>query len=491
MRKKGSITVYAALILGVMMTLIVTCLTSARMAAARAQIASGAQVGLYSAFSLFDRELLEDYEVFALNLGGSSSQADLASFCRTVESYMEGVLRQNSQNLNLTSLGFSGYRLLTDEGGEPFYRQAVLYEKDVPDSAEMCDRLRRLKDYSREAEEKISLAMQAEEEDWFGRYDAALEEAERLSHEALFAEEEVLLTDGSEEELYIPYEEADFTTVSDPVPVIRSIMETGVLAFLLPGAEGEAFSSFPSSPLLSQRTALYGMEVYDGFSPDSSEASELLFQCYIHEKLGNYLRPKDGFPSYQMEYILERENSDRENLERTVTRIFLLRLGTDLEMIGNSEECQMELTELAERICSVFIVPPDQSIVYDTLKYSWACGEALCECRHILSGGHVGFMDGGTISVPLSGLYDIMDYLDSAADEGAEGSYEDYLALFMLGRTKEELLEGTMDAVEGAVRASGRSGFFIDHCLVDAEISADVRANGRKTFHVTKAYGYD
>ena len=100
-------------------------------------------------------------------------------------------------------------------------------------------------------------------------------------------------------------------------------------------------------------------------------------------------------------------------------------------------------------------------------------------------------MDGGTISVPLSGLYDIMDYLDSAADEGAEGSYEDYLALFMLGRTKEELLEGTMDAVEGAVRASGRSGFFIDHCLVDAEISADVRANGRKTFHVTKAYGYD
>ena len=48
MVRKGSITIHAVLILGVMMTLIVTCLTSARMAAARTQIAESAGIGLFS-----------------------------------------------------------------------------------------------------------------------------------------------------------------------------------------------------------------------------------------------------------------------------------------------------------------------------------------------------------------------------------------------------------------------------------------------------------
>ena len=489
MRRKGSITIYAALILGVMMALIITCLTSSRMAAARAQIASAAQVGLFSAFGSYDRELLEKYEVFGLNMGGSSSDADLASFSRTVQAYMDYVLKQNSQNLRLSSLGLSGYRLLTDEGGEPFFRQAVLYEKEYAESREDYARLEKWMGYYAEAEGKIESAAREEDSDWFGRYASAMEEAERLSREILMTEPEDLLTDG-EEGLYIPYEETDFTTVTDPVPVIQSISETGILSFLLPAADEEAYP-YNSSPLFSQRDSLSGTGIFDGFVPDDSAESRLLFQCYINEKLGNYLRPKEGFPAYQMEYILEREGSDRENLEKTVKRIFLLRLGITLDILEGNETYRAELRNLSDTICSVFIVPPDWSTVYDTLKYCWAYGAALCETNEILSGGSVPFEDDTEVYIPLSGLYDIMAYFDSGGRNTGEGGYEDYLVLFMAGLNKGEKLSGVLDAVEGAVRSLGRASFYIDHCLVDAEILALVRANGRKTFSVTKTYGYD
>ena len=192
-----------------------------------------------------------------------------------------------------------------------------------------------------------------------------------------------------------------------------------------------------------------------------------------------------------MEYIVEREDSDRRNLEKTAERIFLLRLGIILDTLEGNETYRAQLGELSDTICSVFIVPPDQSIVYGTLKYCWAYGEALCETNEILSGGAVPFENDAEVYVPLSGLYDIMDYLGSGTGNTGDGEYEDYLVLFMSGLTKEDKISGTLDAVEGSVRGSGRGSFYIDHCLVDAEILAQVRANGRKTFNVTKTYGYD
>ena len=63
--------------------------------------------------------------------------------------------------------------------------------------------------------------------------------------------------------------------------------------------------------------------------------------------------------------------------------------------------------------------------------------------------------------------------------------------MFLLSESKRKLLAGVMDCVENKVRSSGRQGFFIDHCLTDLELVVDVRANGRKTFIVTKAYGYE
>ena len=68
--KKGSITIFLALVLSLMVSLVSASIESCRMAAARAQILSSVDIGLYSLFGQYDRTLLEELDLFALDASG-------------------------------------------------------------------------------------------------------------------------------------------------------------------------------------------------------------------------------------------------------------------------------------------------------------------------------------------------------------------------------------------------------------------------------------
>ena len=131
MRKKGSVTVFLTLILSLLLSLICASIESVRMASARTQILNGMDIGLYSLFGQYDKELLTDYDLFALDGSRGGGQLDLAAVCDELEVYMNPVLKQNSQKLTLCQSGLTGYRLLTDQKGEAFYQQIVGYMQET------------------------------------------------------------------------------------------------------------------------------------------------------------------------------------------------------------------------------------------------------------------------------------------------------------------------------------------------------------------------
>ena len=112
---RGSITVFLALILSLLLSLVCTSIESVRMASARTQILNSMDIGLYSVFGQYDKKLLEDYDLFALDGSMGGGQLNLAKICDNLESYMKPVLKQNSQKLSLEHSGLTGYRLLTDK----------------------------------------------------------------------------------------------------------------------------------------------------------------------------------------------------------------------------------------------------------------------------------------------------------------------------------------------------------------------------------------
>ena len=181
--KKGSITIFLALILSLILALVSTSIESVRMAAARTQILDSMDIGLYSLFAQYDRTLLEKYDLFSLYASGQDN-LDMADVYDNFESYMKPVLKQNSQKLSLQQGGFSGYRLLTDENGEVFFSQAVNYMRETLGTQGVQLLIKRIEERKKKTEDSENQGEKAESGDTLDSYDSEMDSAAKESQEA-------------------------------------------------------------------------------------------------------------------------------------------------------------------------------------------------------------------------------------------------------------------------------------------------------------------
>lgn len=489
MVKRGSITVFLALILSLVTALVCSGIESVRMAAARTQILNGTDIGLYSLFGQFDREMLKDYDLFLLDGSCGEGSLDLASVYDNFSSYMKPVLKQNSQKLSVVQGGFSAYRLLTDEGGEPFYNQVVQYMKETLGSQGVSLLLDKMKDRKEKTEQAEQAGEQAENGDIIENYDAEMEENNRKNEEALAEPEKN--PEGGE------LEDGDNVTappqkVVNPISIIRRIRKMGILELVIPGNKGVYDGQVQAGTLLSRREKQKGMPMYEPEKTDTSYTSQILFQQYLMEKLGNYSAPGKGALKYQTEYILGGKTGDIENLKSVAGRLLLIREGVNMVHLVSDGTKRAQAAGLASAIASAFLIPPATGVIEAALLLCWAFGESILDVRELFDGGKVPLVKStADWQLSLENLPELLNGLDSVRRGSEDGmSYEDYLQVLLLGVSREEKITRAMDMIELCVREKGRKNFRMDSCIVAAEISVDVKANKRKVFNVTRAYGY-
>lgn len=489
MVKRGSITVFLALILSLVTALVCTGIESVRMAAARTQILNGADIGLYSLFGQFDREMLKDYDLFLLDGSCGDGSLDLASVYDNFSSYMKPVLKQNSQKLSVVQGGFSAYRLLTDEGGEPFYNQVVQYMKETLGSQGVSLLLDKMKDRKEKTDQAEQAGQKAENGDIIENYDAEMEENNRKNEEALAEAEKN--PEGGE------LEDEDNVTappqkVVNPISIIRRIRKMGILELVIPGSKGVSDGQVQAGSLLSRREKQRGMPMYEPEKTDTSYTSQILFQQYLMEKLGNYTAPGKGGLKYQTEYILGGKTGDIENLKSVARRLLLIREGVNMVHLVSDGTKRAQAAGLAAAIASAFLIPPATGVIEAALLLCWAFGESILDVRELFDGGKVPLVKSAADwQLSLENLAELLNGLDSVRRGSEDGmSYEDYLQVLLLGVSREEKITRAMDMIELCVREKGRKNFRMDSCIVAAEVSVDVKANKRKVFNVTRSYGY-
>ncbi len=489
MVKRGSITVFLALILSLVTALVCTGIESVRMAAARTQILNGADIGLYSLFGQFDREMLKDYDLFLLDGSCGDGSLDLASVYDNFSSYMKPVLKQNSQKLSVVQGGFSAYRLLTDEGGEPFYNQVVQYMKETLGSQGVSLLLDKMKDRKEKTDQAEQAGQQAENGDIIENYDAEMEENNRKNEEALAEAEKN--PEGGE------LEDEDNVTappqkVVNPISIIRRIRKMGILELVIPGNKGASDGQVQAGSLLSRREKQRGMPMYEPEKTDTSYTSQILFQQYLMEKLGNYTAPGKGGLKYQTEYILGGKTGDIENLKSVARRLLLIREGVNMVHLVSDGTKRAQAAGLAAAIASAFLIPPATGVIEAAILLCWAFGESILDVRELFDGGKVPLVKSAADwQLSLENLAELLNGLDSVRRGSEDGmSYEDYLQVLLLGVSREEKITRAMDMIELCVREKGRKNFRMDSCIVAAEVSVDVKANKRKVFNVTRSYGY-
>ena len=192
MVKRGSITVFLALTLGLILSLLSSGLESARMAAARTQILNGMDIGLYSLFGQYNKSFLKDFDLFAVDGACGGKEMNLASIYDNLESYMKPVMKQNSQKLSVQQGGISGYLLMTDSEGEVFYQQAVQYMKETLGSHGAKLLLNKIQNMQKKTIEAERQGNEIESKGTIENYESEMDTAQQKS-QALLEEKKKLL----------------------------------------------------------------------------------------------------------------------------------------------------------------------------------------------------------------------------------------------------------------------------------------------------------
>ena len=435
-KERGSITLFLALILSLLLSLVCTSIESVRMASARTQILNSMDIGLYSVFGQYDRKLLEEYDLFALDGSMGGGQLNLAKICDNLESYMKPVLKQNSQKLELHQSGLTGYRLLTDECGEVFYQQIVQYMQETLGSQGVQLLLNKMSDRERKTEEADLKAKQAETGGSIDRYDSEMDQASQKSRQAAQEAE-----NRQQQEGQISTQPAPTQPQADnPISIIKRIMKMGILELVLPPGREISTRTVSKDTMVSGRQLQQGMEMPDGVTADSSYTSGVLFQQYLMNHLGNYTDPSKESLAYQMEYVFGGRDNDIDNLKSVASKLLFIREGVNFACLMADNVKRTEAQALAAAIASGFLVPPAAVVIESALLLCWAFAESVLDVRELFAGGKIPLVKtSADWQISLSNLSSLMEGLDSMRKNNEHGlSYEDYLQVLILPVSKEK-----------------------------------------------------
>ena len=305
----GYMTVYLALVMGILLSLILAVLTAVRISTIRMYIECCADMALDSALAEYHREMLDQYDLFFID---TAYQTGDPSYHRTEEHifrYMERNLRPQEEfptagAKDLLGLSTEAVELLqagvaTDDGGTVLQYHIVQYMKDIS-GLSLAETL---------------LEQGNQLEDLQGRdLEAEWDAAEESLKEEIFRRKKLQDKDWDGE---IP------ETPSDAVRATRS---EGILGA---AAQGMRLSSacLSGAGRPSVRHLNSGTGLSDGKEAVNSLVDQGLLYAYILKKCGSFGQEKENSAlAYEVEYILQQQTQDRENLKKTLQELSLIHI---------------------------------------------------------------------------------------------------------------------------------------------------------------------
>ncbi len=233
---------------------------------------------------------------------------------------------------------------------------------------------------------------------------------------------------------------------------------------------GKLFNSFDSGTKIAELAG-------DGVN---AFAEHLLYQEYLKEHFDMYQveGSTSGKPSvlaYEQEYLLAGKLTDQENLASVISRIIFLRIILDFVSIIGDSTRRNEARMAASAMVGFTGLPILIAVIQILILLAWSFAEALLDVNALMQGKEVPVLK-KTIILQLPDLFLInRSFLDkkaagiSAANE-LSMSYQDYLRMFFLLKTKQELAYRSLDLMQENIRLRyDTNSFNITRCLFGYE----------------------
>jgi len=474
-RCQGVITVFLSLISVLFLSLICTLAESARVQGAKAWAAAVTDMGVFSVFGEYERDILEKYNVLFLDGAYGSGEFLPERTTLKIKDYMNYNINPEQDLMKLGELKMfplllenieiPKYTLATDENGAAFYQQAVrnlkenigaeLVAKYLEESKQANDMEQAAKDYEEEGE----LA------------DKELAEMERQAEANAAAEEAETETTGTDNEDETEAETEAVTPVENPLEALAKIKEQGILNLVVKDPSSISTKEIELGEYPSKRELVKGNQPVE--RKESGILADALFSQYLLEHFPLMTdRENGGVLNYQLEYILMGKNSDIENLKSVVHRLLLLREGANFLYAMGDSQMRSEANTLGTAIAAAIKMPMFAQVISIALLLGWAYGESLLDVRTLLAGGKVPLMKSKeTWQLSLANLGRLLEILTACDEGGGQGqSYEDYLRVMLLAGGKAQYPMRALDMIEGMGKSKG---YRADHWIVDIEIETE------------------
>ncbi|MEF9945313.1 MAG: DUF5702 domain-containing protein [Lachnospiraceae bacterium] len=442
---KGEVTAFLSLVFLLLLSFIGGVMESASIQVSKNYKKTEMDLAMESVFAEYQRELLENYDIFALEgtyETGSFSQQEIK---KRLEYYGGAGMEQD----------FVRIQFLTDNGGQPFYEQIIRYMEEKTGTEKLQELLGNTEKWKTQEQE-------------FGDRMDQVGKAESESPE-------------------LPKEEL--------LAKITNLKTSSLLEQIVPKTMILSTKQVEISQQVSQRKLQTGKGEFTNHKEENQGVSKMLLGEYMVGHFGNAVQPKEKSRlSYEQEYLIGGKESDQENLEEVAKKLRLMRFASDYTYLMTDTVKQGEAEAMALTMTTVIALPELAEIVKQAILLGWAYGESIVDLRALLKGNKVPLMKTTeSWQLSLAGLFTLGTGEGETEGVDTPGGllYQDYLRMLLFLESKGALTMKALDLVEQNLQTTYNKAFFrADHCIskLETRSTCKLRRGISFTFQTMNAY---
>lgn len=475
---EGYLTVYLALCLTLILSLYLVLIDGARRSGAGMEAVCVTEAGIQSIMAEYHRELLEQYNLFAIDssygtnmCGRKNTEAHLREYIEenlSVEDVLlSDFLYRDFFGLYVDKAEVTHVSILTDGNGAIFRQRAVEAIKD-----------------------DVGLHLLEELQEWLRVIE--VNGLDTLDGESTKKEVDEKIEGFNGREIQISDEESTYINVQNPTKQLEEKRRLGILRLVTEDEESLSGNAIDTTELIKSRMERDCVNFGDMDVEDSdSLINRFFFQEYLLRYMGHYGSEDDKDAlHYQIEYLIAGSDNDTDNLKSVANRICAMREAANAAYLLSDKEKSLEIKALAVLVCGLFALPELIPLVESAILLGWAYAESVYDVKTLFAGGNIPLMkDKNSWHYSLQTA--LWGDLKDEAGEGEGLSYKDYLRILMTLTGLDTLTGRAMNMVEADIRMTpGNENFRLDACYDRLGISVDISSSFGYQFQMQRERAY-
>lgn len=452
--KKAEVTAFLSLVFILLVSFVGGLMESASIQMAKNYRRADMNRAIESVFAEYQKELLEEYDIFALDGTYESSVYEDELVKKRLEYFGAGSMEHE----------ISRIQFLTDNGVQAFYDQAAYYMGHKYGVNLLRDKV---------SQTEIWKAQEKKAKDY-----------EKESRQKTDDFDELL----GESEAGLPQED-------NPIAHMFQLKEKSLLELVMPDDSPVSNKKISLSDCPSGRKRNKGYGDFSDVAESAGTLSALVFGEYLLEHFSMATdKDTEGALDYELEYICAGKESDRENLETVVKKLLMMRFAANYLFLQSSSSKRAEAEALALTLCALAAVPALEAAAAQVILLAWAFGESVVDLRALLKGSRVPFAKSEeSWQLSLSGFMQLGEGGDvNDGKDSADGlSYKEYVRMLLFLQKPEKAGIRALDLIEQNIRTvHGQDFFRADCCISRMEIKSEVRLRRGITYRFQTYFGY-